>query len=77
MQSPVTAGPVVVGIDGSDAGLAALDRAVDEAVRHGHPLRIVPVGLELGRVAHRALHHASCPVAVVPQRRSAPSEGEQ
>ncbi|MEU6977225.1 MULTISPECIES: universal stress protein [unclassified Streptomyces] len=26
------------------------------------------VGLELGRVAHRALHHASCPVAVVPQR---------
>lgn len=56
MQSPVTAGPVVVGVDGSDAGLAAL---------------------ELGRVAHRALHHASCPVAVVPQRRSAPSEGEQ
>ncbi|MEV6327737.1 universal stress protein [Streptomyces sp. NPDC051909] len=27
------------------------------------------VGLELGRVAHRALHHAACPVAVVPQRR--------
>ncbi|MFJ7068585.1 universal stress protein [Streptomyces sp. NPDC101115] len=27
------------------------------------------VGLELGRVAHRALHHASCPVAVVPQPR--------
>ncbi|MEV7281625.1 universal stress protein [Streptomyces sp. NPDC093111] len=26
------------------------------------------LGLELGRVAHRALHHASCPVAVVPQR---------
>ncbi|WP_086825838.1 universal stress protein [Streptomyces sp. NRRL B-24572] len=35
------------------------------------------VGLELGRVAHRALHHASCPVAVVPQRRPAPSEGDQ
>ncbi|GAA2771114.1 universal stress protein [Streptomyces showdoensis] len=34
------------------------------------------VGLELGRVAHRALHHASCPVAVVPQRPPAPQEGE-
>lgn len=29
---------------------------------HGH------VGLQLGRVAHAALHHASCPVAVVPLR---------
>ncbi|MFB7835152.1 universal stress protein [Streptomyces sp. NPDC056056] len=35
------------------------------------------VGLELGRVAHRALHHALCPVAVVPQRRPAATEGEQ
>ncbi|NBE50275.1 universal stress protein [Streptomyces boluensis] len=38
-----------------------------------------PVGLELGRIAHRALHHASCPVAVVPQHHPAPtasSEGE-
>ncbi|MEU9997501.1 universal stress protein [Streptomyces sp. NPDC050848] len=34
------------------------------------------VGLELGRVAHRALHHASCPVAVVPQRRLESTEGE-
>ncbi len=30
--------------------------------RHGH------VGLQLGRVAHTLLHHAGCPVAVVPQR---------
>lgn len=30
--------------------------------RHGH------VGLQLGRVAHALLHHAECPVAVVPQR---------
>ncbi|MFF5157692.1 universal stress protein [Streptomyces sp. NPDC000348] len=30
--------------------------------RHGH------VGLQLGRVAHVLLHHAECPVAVVPQR---------
>ncbi|WP_369148555.1 universal stress protein [Streptomyces sp. R44] len=34
------------------------------------------IGLELGRVAHRALHHASCPVAVVPQGRSESTEGE-
>ncbi|KQX46361.1 MULTISPECIES: universal stress protein [unclassified Streptomyces] len=34
------------------------------------------VGLELGRVAHRALHHARCPVAVVPQRRLESPEGE-
>ncbi|GAA3504109.1 universal stress protein [Streptomyces prasinosporus] len=30
--------------------------------RHGH------IGLQLGRVAHVLLHHAACPVAVVPQR---------
>ncbi|MGY3684438.1 universal stress protein [Streptomyces sp. TE33382] len=35
------------------------------------------VGLELGRVAHRALHHASCPVAVVPQWRPGTAEGER
>ncbi|MEU8619612.1 universal stress protein [Streptomyces sp. NPDC048623] len=34
------------------------------------------VGLELGRVAHRALHHAACPVAVVPQRRPHAPEPE-
>ncbi|MFH8727343.1 universal stress protein [Streptomyces termitum] len=39
------------------------------------------VGLQLGRVAHRALHHALCPVAVVPQTAPAPtkaaSEGDE
>ncbi|MEU9188881.1 universal stress protein [Streptomyces sp. NPDC048484] len=30
--------------------------------RHGH------LGLQLGRVAHTLLHHADCPVTVVPQR---------
>lgn len=30
--------------------------------RHGH------FGLQLGGVAHAVLHHAACPVAVVPQR---------
>ncbi|WP_406369344.1 universal stress protein [Streptomyces sp. NBC_00647] len=29
---------------------------------HGH------IGMQLGRVAHAALHHAACPVAVVPLR---------
>ncbi|MFI8438271.1 universal stress protein [Streptomyces sp. NPDC079020] len=37
--------PVVVGVDGSDAGFAAVDWAVDEAVRHGLPLRIVHASL--------------------------------
>ncbi|MFE5589459.1 universal stress protein [Streptomyces sp. NPDC056549] len=35
------------------------------------------VGLELGRVVHRALHHASCPVVVVPQRAPETMEGDQ
>ena len=30
--------------------------------RHGH------LGLQLGRAAHALLHHAECPVAVVPRR---------
>ncbi|MFF2654431.1 universal stress protein [Streptomyces sp. NPDC058045] len=34
-------GPLVVGVDGSDSGLRAVDWAVDEAVRHGLPLRLV------------------------------------
>lgn len=39
--------------------------------REGH------VGMELGRVAHRALHHAACPVAVVPQGHGASTGGER
>ncbi|WP_112470209.1 universal stress protein [Streptomyces triticisoli] len=34
----------------------------------GAPRRHGPLGLPLGSVAHAALHHADCPVAVVPQR---------
>jgi nucleotide-binding universal stress UspA family protein len=42
---------------------AAADLVVVGAQRRqGH------FGLQLGRVAHRLLHHAECPVAVVPQR---------
>jgi nucleotide-binding universal stress UspA family protein len=33
--------PLVVGVDGSDASLDAVDWATDEAVRHGLPLRLV------------------------------------
>ncbi|MQY36614.1 Universal stress protein [Streptomyces sp. RB17] len=33
--------PLVVGVDGSDSCLLAVDWAVDEAVRHGVPLRLV------------------------------------
>ncbi|MEU2060323.1 universal stress protein [Streptomyces sp. NPDC013455] len=33
--------PLVVGVDGSDACLRAVDWAVDEAARHGLPLRLV------------------------------------
>lgn len=35
------------------------------------------IGLELGRVAHRSLHHASCPVAVVPQHHQVPTDGDR
>lgn len=33
--------PLVVGVDGSDGSLPAVDWAVDEAARHGLPLRLV------------------------------------
>ncbi|MFJ8160066.1 universal stress protein [Streptomyces sp. NPDC096136] len=46
---------------------AAADLLVVGARRPG-----APIGMELGRVAHRALHHAHCPVAVVPQHHGAP-----
>jgi len=37
--------PVVVGVDGSEPGLRAVDWAVDEAVRRGAPLRLVYASL--------------------------------
>ncbi|MEW2130937.1 universal stress protein [Streptomyces sp. NPDC005435] len=33
--------PLVVGVDGSDSSLAAVDWAVDEAARHGLPLKLL------------------------------------
>ncbi|MFF0223864.1 universal stress protein [Streptomyces sp. NPDC004629] len=37
--------PLVVGVDGSDSSLLAVDWAVDEAFRHGVPLRLVHASL--------------------------------
>ncbi|MFI9749706.1 universal stress protein [Streptomyces collinus] len=37
--------PLVVGVDGSDPSLRAVDWAVDEAARHGLPLRLVHASL--------------------------------
>lgn len=37
--------PLVVGVDGSDSSLAAVDWATDEAARHGLPLRLVYASL--------------------------------
>jgi nucleotide-binding universal stress UspA family protein len=43
VSEPVSAstGPVVVGVDGSDGSRAALEYAMDEAVRRGVPLRAI------------------------------------
>ncbi|MFW6090677.1 MAG: universal stress protein [Actinomycetota bacterium] len=41
MSNPEDAAPVVVGIDGSEDALLALDWAAAEAARHGWPLRLV------------------------------------
>ncbi|GGW50067.1 hypothetical protein GCM10010350_37910 [Streptomyces galilaeus] len=45
MVSAMTELPLIVGVDGSDAGLAAVDRAVDAAARLGLPLRLVHASL--------------------------------
>ncbi|MGW2747361.1 universal stress protein [Streptomyces sp. NPDC001450] len=37
--------PLVVGVDGSDSSLLAVDWSVDEAARHGLPLRLVHASL--------------------------------
>ncbi|MGW0654357.1 universal stress protein, partial [Streptomyces umbrinus] len=37
--------PIVVGVDGSEPSLHAVDWAADEAVRHGVPLRVVHASL--------------------------------
>ncbi|MET9550312.1 universal stress protein [Streptomyces sp. NPDC006627] len=48
--------PLIVGVDGSEPSLRALDWAVDEAVAHGVPLRIV----HASRWEWHELHEPSC-----------------
>ncbi len=45
--------PLVVGVDGSDFSLAAVDWAVDEAIRRGLPLRLVHAALPEPGAARR------------------------
>jgi nucleotide-binding universal stress UspA family protein len=57
--------PVAVGLDGSEAGLAAADRAAREALLRDRPLRVLHA---LPLMPHLLpSRHADCPVAVVPE----------
>jgi nucleotide-binding universal stress UspA family protein len=59
--------PVVVGVDGSEESLQAVEWAAWEAERHAWPLRIVSAPAVLaGSILHAVLDHAHGPVAVVP-----------
>lgn len=72
LRDPVAAHPDVrvsrTTVEGPARGVLVHRSAAADLVivgarrRHGH------FGLQLGRVAHTLLHHARCPVAVVPQR---------
>ncbi|WP_330456428.1 universal stress protein [Streptomyces sp. NBC_00820] len=51
------------------AGRILVDRSADaDLVIVGARRRTGHFGLQLGRVSHRLLHHARCPVAIVPHR---------
>ncbi|CAL9325872.1 universal stress protein [Streptomyces sp. SudanB182_2057] len=54
--------PLVVGVDGSDSSLAAVDWAVDESARHGLPLRLLHASLwenyEVTRPSFSTVRHA-------------------
>ncbi|MFG3496526.1 universal stress protein [Streptomyces sp. NPDC047928] len=59
--------PVVEHVEIGSGGqvlLSALSRA--ELLVVGRRVRRAPIGARIGSVAHAALHHAPCPVAVVP-----------
>lgn len=67
--------PLVVGVDGSVPSLGAVDWAVDEAARHGIPLRLVYASLweryegRHPRTASTGLQtrHSPTPLSVPPQ----------
>ncbi|WP_312870195.1 universal stress protein [Streptomyces himalayensis] len=61
--------PVIEHVEIGSAGqvlLSAASRA--ELLVVGRRVRRSPIGTHIGSVAHAALHHAACPVAVVPHR---------
>jgi nucleotide-binding universal stress UspA family protein len=61
--------PVIEHVEIGSAGqvlLSAASRA--ELLVVGRRVRRSPIGAHIGSVAHAALHHAACPVAVVPHR---------
>ncbi|MGI5441495.1 universal stress protein [Streptomyces shenzhenensis] len=74
--------PLVVGVDGSDGSLCAVDWAADEAARHGLPLRLVYASLweryeagttdERARPAERRLAEHIVAAAVARAGRRAP-----
>ncbi|WP_426367903.1 universal stress protein [Streptomyces sp. E-08] len=64
-------------VEGSAGRVLTERSAAADLMVVGARRRDALVGRELGRVAHRALHHAACPVAVVPQRHPEPQDGEQ
>ncbi|MFE5298172.1 universal stress protein [Streptomyces sp. NPDC056632] len=63
-------------VEGSAHQVLSERSAAADLLVVGARRRDAVVGLELGRVAHRALHHASCPVAVIPHRRVGTTVGE-
>jgi nucleotide-binding universal stress UspA family protein len=54
-------------VEGPAAKVLVRRSAAADLVIVGAPRRQGHVGLQLGRVSHTLLHHAQCPVAVVPQ----------
>ncbi|MGW7381732.1 universal stress protein [Streptomyces sp. NPDC054794] len=57
--------PLVVGVDGSDSSLLAVDWAVDEAARHGLPLRLVHASLWERYEGAQPSFTTGCPAAEV------------
>lgn len=56
-------------VEGHAHGVLLRRTAAADLVVVGTPRRTGRFGLQLGRIAHTLLHHADCPVAIVPQRR--------